>query len=340
MYKLQEITERTIWEQSIQSYAPDYYPLFQSWEWGEIQQALGKDIFRFAVLGKNEKVLLVGMVVIIDAKRGKYLHVRHGPLYSPKDKKVFDFFIDQLRMFGKERNMSFIRVSPLMLKDTVPDDFFLSRGFYNAPVHNMDAEICWVLDITLSEEQLLANMRKSHRYLIKKAQKMDIEIIRTENVDDIKEFIKIYEEFFDFKHITPHTGLMQEYEVFHKNNHIELFIARYQGSIISGALIVYIGDTAIYHHSASIQAYRNLPASYLIQWEAIREAKKRGKKIYNFWGIAPENKPNHPWKGLTLFKTGFGGRRVEFVHAKDLPLSFAYAKTYIIESLWKLRKGY
>ncbi|GAI33015.1 unnamed protein product, partial [marine sediment metagenome] len=28
------------------------------------------------------------------------------------------------------------------------------------------------------------------------------------------------------------------------------------------------------------------PASYLLQWEAIKEAKNRGCKLYNFWGIA------------------------------------------------------
>jgi lipid II:glycine glycyltransferase (peptidoglycan interpeptide bridge formation enzyme) len=80
--------------------------------------------------------------------------------------------------------------------------------------------------------------------------------------------------------------------------------------------------------------------NYLLQWEAIKEAKKRDKSIYNFWGIAPDTKRRHPWQGLSLFKKGFGGRLVEYLHAKDLPLSPLYFATYCYETLRKWKKGY
>jgi len=62
-----------------------------------------------------------------------------------------------------------------------------------------------------------------------------------------------------------------------------------------------------------------VPAAYLLQWEAIREVKSRGCKLYNFWGISDERR-NHPWAGLTLFKKGFGGFSKEYLLAQDLPL--------------------
>ena len=71
-----------------------------------------------------------------------------------------------------------------------------------------------------------------------------------------------------------------------------------------------------YHHGASSYAHNKIPASYLPQWTAIRDALKRGDRVYNFWGIAPGtlteegfkiSEPKHPFGGVTLFKTGFGG---------------------------------
>jgi peptidoglycan pentaglycine glycine transferase (the first glycine) len=138
----------------------------------------------------------------------------------------------------------------------------------------------------------------------------------------------------------PHRGMKEEIEIFGKDDQSLLFLAKYEKKVIAGAIIIFYGDQAIYHHAASDDAYRDIPAPYLLQWEIIKAAKKRGKTLYNFWGVIPENKPKHPWRGLTLFKTGFGGRRVDAIHAQDLPLSLSYWKTYLIETAWRIKRGY
>jgi len=125
-----------------------------------------------------------------------------------------------------------------------------------------------------------------------------------------------------------------------KNNEALLLFAKYKGKIISGILIDFVGPMAIYHHAASDNAYRNIPANYLLLWEAIKEAKKRKKTFFNLFGIAPSDNKHHPWSGFTMFKMGFGGERVEFIHAMDLPLSALYWKTYSIDLITKKIKGY
>ena len=72
--------------------------------------------------------------------------------------------------------------------------------------------------------------------------------------------------------------------------------------------------------------------SYFLQWQIIKEAKNRGIKYYNFWGIAPNDNPNHRFAGVTMFKTGFGGERIDWLHAHDLPISNKYWLTYLFES--------
>ncbi|MDP2649924.1 MAG: peptidoglycan bridge formation glycyltransferase FemA/FemB family protein [bacterium] len=337
MFEIKEINNKEIWENFLDNL--DFYPLFQAWDWGEVEKKIGRPLIR---IGLFEASKLVGVCSIIEviAKRGHYFHLRHGPVFLKFNKIYFNQIMNWIKNIAKKKGVSFIRLSPLVLKEETDEKFFKSEGFISSPMHNMDAETCWILDITKPEEQLLRDMRKTHRYLIRKAQSLNIKIIRTQKLSEIKNFMDLYQDLSDRKKFVPHKDISDEFNIFAENNEALLLFARYQNRLISGAFIVFAGKMGIYHHGASLDEFKNIPSSYLLQWEAILEAKKRGKKIYNFWGVVPADKPNHPWKGITMFKTGFGGYRVEFMHAKDLPVSFSYWKTYLIESFFKRLKGY
>src|SRR5690606_15201404 len=101
--------------------------------------------------------------------------------------------------------------------------------------------------------------------------------------------------------------IRKEFEAFVKHDQANLFLAEYEGKIIAGAIFIYYQDQVYYHHSGSLTAYRKIPAPYLIQWKSIQEAKARGTRTYNFFGIARDDREDHPWHGLTFFKKGFGG---------------------------------
>ncbi|MFH1833070.1 MAG: peptidoglycan bridge formation glycyltransferase FemA/FemB family protein [Candidatus Levyibacteriota bacterium] len=337
MLKIQEIKDKKVWEDFIDR--ADFYPFFQSWDWGDVQKNLGRKILR---IGAYEETLLIGvcLVIEINARRGRYLHLRHGPVFLVFDERKLDAILDFIKKEASRRGSSFIRISPLLNKDSESEKILQKKGFINSPIHNMDAETCLILDLEKSEEDLLKEMRKTHRYLIRKAQNMGIKIIRTQKVSDLNSFLDIYKNLSKRKHFVPHSDVKEEFELFVEDDQAVLFLASFRKKIICGAIIIFAGNMAIYHHGASLDEFRDVPISYLLQWEAILEAKKRGKKLYNFWGITPLDKPNHPWKGITLFKTGFGGTRLEFMHAKDLPLNIWYWKSFLIEFYTKWKKGY
>lgn len=340
MLKIKEISDQKIWEDFLNQKEIEYYPFFQSWSWGKVQEKMGFEVIKVGIFDISNELIGICQIIDIKAKRGHYLHIRHGPVLKKIDEENFDFFLSYIKKTATERGVSFIRMSPLIDKGGLPLDFFKKKSFIAAPIHNMDAEVCWILDIEKPEQELLMSMRKTHRYLIRKAQGMNIKIIRTSKLPDLEKFLTIYRDLAVEKHFVPHRGLKEEFIEFSENGNGCLLLAEYEKQIISGAFIIFAGNTAIYHHGASVEKYRNIPASYLLQWEAIKEAKKRGKKMYNFWGIAPDNSPTHPWSGLTLFKTGFGGRKQEFMHAQDFPLNFYYWKNYLIEVITRWRKGY
>jgi hypothetical protein len=51
-------------------------------------------------------------------------------------------------------------------------------------------------------------------------------------------------------------------------------------------------------------------------------------------------RPNHPFAGVTLFKTGFGGRNLDVVHCTDIPLNIRYYGTRFLENVRKWRRGF
>jgi peptidoglycan pentaglycine glycine transferase (the first glycine) len=118
-----------------------------------------------------------------------------------------------------------------------------------------------------------------------------------------------------------------------------LFFGRYRGELAAGALVIFWSGIGFYHQAASVLKYAKLSLPYLLQWEAIKEAKRRGCALYDFWGyVDPQREPRHPWAGPTLFKMGFGGRVFEYIKTQDFPLSRKYWLTYLFEKLRKIKR--
>lgn len=337
-YTISEITDKAQWEGFVLSRNP--HSFLQSWNWGEMQKNLGSKVFRLGIFEK-EKLVGVCLVLKTEAKRGTFFHCAYGPLLDWDKDEQLSVFVDYLRDLAGRENVIFIRINPLISKSKENLQKFRKLGFRDAPVHLMNPEISWLLDIARSEEEILKNMRKTTRYLVRRASKDGVTVKQSQNIEDLDIFYKIHMDTVKRHHFVPFSFkfLKEQFRTFAKDDQIKLFLAYYQGKIIAAAVIVFYGNEASYHHAASLSQYSKIPASYLIQWEAIKEAKNRGLNTYNFWGIV-EKLPAHPWAGLSLFKMGFGGYRREYLHVQDLPLDSRYWINWIIEKLRRIKRGY
>ncbi|NOQ68380.1 peptidoglycan bridge formation glycyltransferase FemA/FemB family protein, partial [Patescibacteria group bacterium] len=246
-----------------------------------------------------------------------------------------------LKDLGKKERVGFVRISPILENTEENLEIFKQAGFKNAPIHMMHPELTWILDITKSEDEILKGMRKTHRNLIRRAAKEGVEIIQSTDEKYLKAFYDIHMETVKRHKFVPfsYDYIKNEIDAFKNDDQISIFSAKYKDEIISSAIIVFYGEQAFYHHGSSSSKHYKIPSSYLNLWEAIKEAKKRGKKKFNFYGIV-ENKPKHPWTGLSKFKKGFGGHQEELLHCQDLPLNKKYLLTYLIETGRKIKRGY
>ncbi len=335
--EVKEIIDKNIWENFLLECEDKTF--LQSWNWGEFQKTMKNKIWRIGIYNNNE---LIGMALAtkLVAKRGTFLLIQHGPIGNG-----LEILVKELRKIAKEEKASFIRVAAIYERNKEKENrkLFRDLGFREAPMHANAYEATWKLDLALSEEELLMSMRKTTRYLIRQAEKNpDIEILQSQKLEDVKVINNLLKEVVKHQHFT-HVSLeylKNEFLAFQPDNQISLFLGKYKGEVVAGAFVIFWSNTGFYHQAALLPQYHKIPVSYLLQWEAIREAKNRGCKLYDFWGfVDPQKYPKHPWAGPTLFKMGFGGEKFEYIKTQDLPLSNKYWLTYIFEKLRKLKRG-
>jgi len=328
----QEIKNKEIWEDFLSECQEKTF--LQSWNWGEFQKIMGNKIWRLGAYN-NEKLTAIALTVKIVAKRGTFLLIQHGPLGEN-----FAVLFEELKKIARKEKANFIRVASLLLKNKENEKMFRDLGFKPSPMHANAYEATWKLDLSLSEEELLMNMRKTTRYLIRQTMKNpDITFEKSEKLEDVEIYQKLNKEVAARQKFIPFSQeyIKNEFEVFSKDNQVLLLFGKYKGEIVAGALMVFCSGVGFYHQAASLEKYAKLSIPYLLQWEAIKEAKKRGCKMYDFWGYV-DPKSKHPWAGPTLFKMGFGGKPYLYVKTQDLPLSWRYWPTYIFERLRRVKR--
>jgi lipid II:glycine glycyltransferase (peptidoglycan interpeptide bridge formation enzyme) len=216
---------------------------------------------------------------------------------------------------------------------------FKNLSFSKAPIY-MHSERVWVLPLLdKSEDELLSGMRKTTRYLIRRAPSQNVQVeVRTDK-KALEDFWKIYKVTADRERFTPFSEryIEHEFDAFAKSDNAVFLFGYHDGQPLASALIVFTATTAFYHQGASIHSPH--PVTYALQWRAIQEAKARGCSTYNFWGILQEGRTPKSWEGLTLFKKGFGGQEVDYVPTQDYVLSPAYALTYLFERYLAMKRG-
>jgi peptidoglycan pentaglycine glycine transferase (the first glycine) len=364
--KIKIINEKNLWQKFFDDNCSSSF--LNSWEWGEFQNSLGYPIIRLALFNNKNQLEAISLVIKIKSRRGSFLFVPHGPIISQKlkvksqnqvklaQKLILKLIRNYLLDIAKKENYWFIRIAPVLEDKEEYQKIFSDLGFKKAPIY-MHAETTWELPlINKTEEELLSSMRKTTRYLIKKAARDGVLIEKTEDPKALKIFYNLYQETAKREKFTPFSFdfIKKEFDAFSKSKNAMIFLTRIASSnsnqfqpistnfnYLASSIIIFTKNAAFYHQGASL--HTKIPATYLLQWEAIKEAKNRGCLIYNFWGIYDEQRPERTpksWQGLTLFKTGFSGEIKRFLPTQDYIISKKYYLTYLWEKflMWKRLK--
>ena len=336
MLNLKLIQSKSVWEKYLTD--SSQVSFLQSWNWGQFHQKLNHQVFYYGIYSGSNLIGL-SLLIKIKAKRATYLECPGGPVIDWDNPDQVKEVFKLLKTFAQSEKASFIRIRPNELKNTSRLQTLKVAGLKPAPMH-LHAETTWALDLTPPLETILKNMRKNTRYSIKQAEKLKLKVTKSMQDKDIDELYQLQLEVVKRRHFVPFSKayLLAQFQTFKADNQIQLFKVSYQHQVLAIAFIIFYGSEAVYHYSGSSSKLRQIPASYALQWAAIQEAKKRGLSRYNFWGIAPLDKPKHRFAGVTLFKTGFGGYQVDYLPAHDLVVSPGYYFNYLIETFRRLSR--
>lgn len=336
--EIKQIQNKQDWEIFLSN--QEYTLMNQSYKYGDFYESLGEKSWVFGVY-EDEKLIGGSLVLSTHAKRGDFLFLPYGPVGNIT--KILKPLTEYLKTFAKENKYDFIRISPFIENNKVNRGVFSENNYRHAPIHVL-AETTWLLDLEKSEEELLMAMNKNHRNLIRRCEKEGVRIKKLDNLNALEEFNKLHDFTAKRHHFHRFSNdyVKKEFEAFIPDNEVIVWKAYLpDGKLDTSAVIYYYGNMACYRHGASLVQNNKIPTSYLLQWESIKEAKSRGMKYYNFWGIAPDNADkNHPFKGITHFKKGFSGFQKDLLPAYDLPITKKYWLDWGIETLRRIKRGF
>lgn len=337
MIEIKQIKDKNKWEDFLSK--QKFTLMTQSFKYADFYEQMNEKAIVIGVY-KDNKLVLGSLIASVHAKRGSFLFLPYGPVGEHK-KEYLEIFFNYLKKIAEHKKYSFIRVSPFVEDNEQNRGLYKNLSFKKAPIH-MLAETTWILDLKDSEETILKNMNKNHRNLIHRCEKEGVEI-KINNTENLKDFNKLHDltaKKHNFVRFSDEY-IKKEFQAFLPDEVLNFQAFLTDGRLDSSAIIYFYKKMTAYRHGASLNLDNKIPTSYLLQWSAIKEAKKRGIEYYNFWGIAPEkSNKNHPFRGITHFKKGFGGFQLDLLHSYDLVISPKYYFNWLVEIIRAKKRGF
>jgi len=295
MLQIWPADQQSEWDAFVANYATDG-GLLQSWAWGRFQEALGNAVYNLT----NDTKTIVAQALQLKAGNQWVLSVPRGPVCSAtvSDAELQTFFAD-IKTFARGRDCFLVRLDPAFDADKAS---VLMAAGANKSKRERNPKQTLTIDLTQSEELLLSAMKSKWRYNIKLAEKKGVTIRFGSSPDEAKVFWSLVEKTTDRQGFASYDlGYFQTMlSALHTGHHAAVAIAEVQGKPVAALLLGYFGQTAYYLHGASDYQQRALMAPHLLQWSAMQDAKAKGYKTYDFWGVSEQE-----WPGVTRFKQGF-----------------------------------
>jgi len=331
---------REVFESEKENYNQVVNHPLQSWEWGEFRKKMGIKVIRLA--GLEGKSLLTGYQLFIHSL--PYTNYTVG--YFPRGPLPDEPMIESLKKIGREENCLFIKLEPNISPHLETVDFLIKNGC--RPGKPLFTKYTFQIDLNTPEEELISRMKEKTRYNVRLAQKYGVVVVEDNSPSAFEAYLRLTFETTKrqkfFAHDEKYHRLM--WETLHQNGPgqaltAHLLTATYQGKILVAWILFLFNGVLYYPYGASSRENREVMASNLMMWEAIRWGKSHGARLFDLWGaLGPNPNPKDPWYGFHRFKEGYGGKLVEFIGTYDLIINpYLYPLYNLADNLrWRYLK--
>lgn len=313
--------------------ATPYTGFMQSSWWAEFRAPMGYE--HFGVTLKDEGAIVGGAMVAkwSYAPGSCFYYIQDGPVLPHDEQAAGEVFqailgiVDQHRR-DEEEVVSHLRIEPRW--ERLPN---FVHGFHPPTFSDdyMEPRNTLCVDLRLSEEEILAQMKPKGRYNIRVAQKHGVAVVEDTTDHGLADFLRIQRRTTVRQRIgaKPPSYFRTLLSLLSSARKISIYFAEYQGRRLSTALVVHFGRRATYFFGGSLALHREVMAPYLLHFEIMRRARAAGHEWYDLWGIAPQDDPDHPWQNISIFKRKFGGLELNLVPTLDYVYDSAAYEHYI-----------
>ncbi len=295
------------------------HPL-QSWAWGEFREKTGVSVIR---LGRYQKGKLMETAQVT-VHRIPHLPFSIG--YWPKGVIPSRLMVEEVKKELRNRGVIMVKLEPNEVKNQETGEAIKKFGGRLGVVAGRPLFTRWSfwLDLTKSEDELMAGMKQKTRYNTRLAEKKGVVVKEDNSLEAFEEYWKLTEE------TTKRQGFYAHTKKYHQLMFItlqpmglaHLFVATHEGRTLATWIVFVLNGILYYPYGASTRDDRNVFGSNLLMWEVIKFGKKNGCKLFDMWGSpGPAPKPTDPWAGFHRFKEGYGAKLVEFVGTYDLVIN-------------------
>jgi len=305
------ILNRTEWDAFLTRYRQAH--LLQTGEWGDLKIPFGWSPERIQAGDSGAQILFRRLPLGFSIA-----YIPKGPL--GKNWSILWPEIDQL---CQRRRAIFLKVEPDAWKEQEVEYQNQFKGFF--PANTIQPRRTIVVDLSGSEDDLLARMKQKTRYNIRLAQKKDVIVRESNDLDEFQCLMRTTGARDDFG-VHSIEYYQRAYQLFSASGKVALLQAEYDGKALAALMVFAAGQRAWYLYGASSDEERNRMPTYLLQWEAMRWAVAKGCRSYDLWGVPDEDeeqlesqfeeRSDNLW-GVYRFKRGFGGRLMRSACAWD-----------------------
>lgn len=328
--KRQLIKDRATWNDLLRRMHNPH--ILQSWEWGDFKAATtGWQPLRWAYRGGDEVVALAS-VGLRRVGPLALLYPPKGPALLRPDSDLLRAVLADLEREARQRRALWLKIDPdIVLGTGVPSEADATSDSYGERASALLRQRGWrfssdqvqfrntiQIDLTRSEDELLATMSQNTRRKVRQAEKKEVRV-RLGTLEDLPLLYQLYQTTAarDGFLIRPADYYLRLWRLLMEAGFAQPLIAEYDGRAIAHVILFIFGPRCWYFYGASDNAERERMPNYLLQWEAMRWARQQGCTLYDLWGAPDDFVESDSMWGVYEFKRGFRGTVTRHIGAWD-----------------------
>lgn len=327
--------------------------LLQSSLWGRIKALRNWRTVR--IIARRQEYIVGGSQMLIRSIPflpflGNIGYIPRGPVVAHDDPALLKLILTRLQQLIKAERIQYLILQPPRHNNVLVE--MLNYGKFRTTPLDLAPTATLTINLEQDLTDIMAKMKHKTRYNIRLSERKGI-VVREGGESDLAVFYRLHmatsqrQGFF----VPSFEYFAEMWQILSPHENIKIFMADYQGEILSAILIHCFSDTVKLKRIGWANQHGELHPNEALHWGVIKWAKTTGYKTLDFDGLQLDIAgaiingtvlPDHASQSMSRFKLGFGGQVVMYPPSFDYIynpiLRWIYDTIYPIVNEWQLMR--